>query len=281
MKKSALALIVSGSLFLVQACLQDPLSLSGGGDMEIRLRVTGGLAGADYSILLDGDAGSLVGESCINLCDFDQGDVLQVLVREQVDYIWSLFEEANIHGLDGEDFGTQCCDQFHFDLRYSDTRGRSEVKGSSEALPQALKVAVGTLQGMASGTLPIIVDFETSPDRWPEDLFHTENATLSGHTLDLRLSYGGGCRTHDVKVVAWGGWMESDPVRVKLFISHEDFDDPCDAWLTKDYSLDLVPLKLAYEKSYGVAEPGATTLILLLAEPMTSSLSTRILEYQF
>lgn len=278
--KSCLVFVLLALSSLAQACIQDPLTVSGD-NMEIRLHVTGGLAGADYSVFLDGGAGSLVGESCISLCDFEPGEVLQVLTPEQVDYVWTLFQEANIHALDGEDFGTQCCDQFHFDVTYSDRRGRSEVRGSSEVLPRDLKVAVGTLQGLVSGTLPIIVDFKTNPESWPEDIYSTREATVSGHSLDLQVSYSGGCLAHDVKVLAWGGWMESSPVQVRLFISHEDFDDPCDAWITKDYVIDLVPLKLAYEKSYGVGEPGETTLVLLLAEPPWSSMSTRVLEYQF
>ena len=250
--------------------------------MEVRFRVTGGFAGADYAVALDGASGFLVGVSCLNLCDFQAGEVLVTLTPDQVDYVWTLFQEANILGLDGEDFGVQCCDQFHFDIEYGDPRGRSNVKGSSEALPQELKVAVSTLQGMVSGTLPTIVKFDTDPALWPQDPFQIQAAEVSGHTLQVSLSYGGGCRIHDVKVVAWGGWMESNPVQVRLFLSHEDFDDPCDAWITRDFSFDLVPLKLAYEADYGNGEPGKTTLVLLLADPMLASpQGARWLEYRF
>jgi hypothetical protein len=75
-----------------------------------------------------------------------------------VDYVWGLFREAHIHALDGEDFGVQCCDQLHFDVEYRVAGGRSRVRGSSEVLPQGLKVAVTTIQGMVSGTLPVIVN---------------------------------------------------------------------------------------------------------------------------
>jgi hypothetical protein len=76
--------------------------------------------------------------------------------------------------------------------------------------------------------------------------------------------------------------MESNPVQVRLFLSHEDFDDPCDAWITRDYHFDLGPLKKEYQDSYGVAEPGATTLILLLEDPLVASpLGARVLTYVF
>jgi len=274
--------LISVLAFFLQACIEDPVTVSGGGEMEIRLHVTGGFAGADYVVFLDGTSRSLVGESCITLCDFTEGEVLQSLTPDQVAFVWAQFEEANIHALDGEDFGVQCCDQFHYDVDYRDSRGRSRVQGSSEVLPQGLKVAVGTLQGMVSGVLPVIVNFDTNPTGWPQDPFQIQEAVISGHTLQIRLSYGGGCRIHDVKVVAWGGWMESNPVQIRLFLSHEDFDDPCDAWLTRDFGFDLVPLKIAYQASYGVAEPGSTTLILLLADPMVAGpLGARWLEYHF
>ena len=264
------------------ACLQDPLSVSGGGEMQVKLRVTGGLADADYLVLLDGEERSLVGVSCVNLCSFSDGEVLQSLTSDQVEYVWSLFQEADIHALNGEDFGVLCCDQFHFDLDYRDSGGRSRVMGSSEALPQELRSALSTVMGMVSGTIPVIVSFETTPASWPGDPLQIQTAAISGHDLKMELSYGGGCRLHDVKVVAWGGWMESDPVQIKLFLSHEDFDDPCDAWITREFTFDLVPLKVAYEGSYGVGEPDKTTLVLLLEDPMLASpLSARWLEYRF
>lgn len=280
--KSATVLLILLAPGFIQGCIHDPLSVSDGTEMEIRLHVTGGLAGADYVVVLDGAARTLVGESCVSLCEFESGEVLQSLTPEQVEYVWSLFREANIHALAGEDFGTRCCDQFYYDVEYWDPDGHGRVRGSSEALPLALRVAVGTVQGMVSGVLPVIVNFATNPGSWPQDPFQIQEAEVYGHSLHLRLAYGGGCRAHDVKVVAWGGWMESDPVQVRLFISHGDFDDPCDAWITRDLAFDLVPLKAAYQGSYGVTEPGKTTLILLLADPILASpLGARYLEYRF
>jgi len=250
--------------------------------MEIRLHVTDGFAGADYAVVLKGGSRTLVGEACVSFCDFEPGEVLTNLTREQVDYVWTLFDQANIHALDGEDFGTECCDQFHFDVDYRDPRGRSSVRGSSERLPQALKNAVSSLMGMVGGTQPVIVDFDTNPSSWPRDPYQIGDAQVEGHTLEARLSYGGGCMTHDIKAVAWGGWMESFPVQVRLFLSHEDFDDPCDAWITRDFTFDLVPLKLAYQAAYGLSEPGTTTLVLLLDDSQVASpQGARVLEYVF
>jgi hypothetical protein len=249
--------------------------------MEIRLQVSGGFAGVDYSVFLDGPSGVLMGESCGSGCDFEAGDVLQTLTELQMDYIWNLFQDAAIHLLDGQEF-IQCCDQFYYDLRYDDGGGTSRVLGNPGAFPPALAVAVTTLHGLVGGTLPLIVDFSTHPNAWPQDAYQIQTAEVAGDRLDVTLSYGGGCRTHDVKGVAWGGWMESDPVQVRLFLSHEDFQDPCDAWITKDFRFDLSPLKRAYQEDYGVAPPGSTTLKLLLADPLLASpLGARVLDYVF
>ncbi len=277
-----LFLVSLGLLGSIQGCAEVASLVPGGEEMTVRLHVTGGIAAADYTVVLDGGTRVLVGESCTLLCDFEPGEVLVSLSSEQVDYLWALFLEAGIHALDGEDFGVQCCDQFHYDLEFEDAQGVSRVQGSSEALPEDLRTAVATLQGMVAGNLPVIVAFETDPSSWPSDAFQIQDAAVEGQNLQIRLSYGGGCRTHDVKVIAWGGWLESDPVQVRLFVSHEDFDDPCDAWVTRDFTIGLTPLKLAYQASYGVSEPGKTTLILLLEDPLLASpLGARWLEYRF
>jgi hypothetical protein len=76
--------------------------------------------------------------------------------------------------------------------------------------------------------------------------------------------------------------MESFPVQVRAFLSHDGKKDPCDAIVTRALSFDLRPLKRAYQESYGVGDPGSTTLVIDLANPVSSSsLSSFRLEYVF
>lgn len=252
-----------------------------GNPPDIRMHVTGGFAGVDYTVVLEGRSGRLVGEECVAFCEFQDGDVLRVLAPEQVSYLMSLFLDADIHVLDGMDFGNECCDQFHFALDYDDTVGSSSVQGSSEALPGKLRAAVSAFHGLVFGTLPMVVDFDTRPNRWPSDHMVLEEAAISGDYLEVRVSYGGGCRTHDIQAVAWGGWMESFPVQVKVFLSHDDRNDPCDAWITRDIRFDLVPLKRAYEESYGVSDPGTTTILIGIDSIPATSSKAWLLEYVF
>jgi hypothetical protein len=241
---------------------------------EIYLRVTEGFAGVDYAVVLDGSAGILVGGECVSFCDFQAGEVIRTLSPDQVSYLAGLFLDAGIHGLDGTDFGRECCDQLHFEVEYRDEAGASKIQGSSEALPDGLHAAVAALHGLLSGRSPLVVDFETSPDRWPADPLQILEGEISGDFLHLRVSYTGGCRIHDIKGVAWGGWMESFPVQTRVFLSHDDRNDACDAVVTEDLRFDLRPLRDAYVDSYGPADPGTTTVVFEVTgtEPPYSSM---------
>ena len=112
-------------------CGPNPVNLPSGESPQIRLQVTGGLPGADYTISLDGLSGEVRGESCLSFCQFEAGDVLRTLTPEQVDHVQGLFLNAGIHALNGTDFGNECCDQIHFDLAYRDEKGVGTVRGTS------------------------------------------------------------------------------------------------------------------------------------------------------
>jgi len=274
--------LVSISILMFSGCLSNSTGPADSGEARIRLHVTGGFAGVDYTFLMDGPAGTVVGESCVAGCDFQAGEILQTLSRDQSAYLMGLFLEAGVHSMDDSDFGVQCCDQFHYDVTYEDGRGVSFFRGSSEALPGGLRDAVSRVHALLLGTIPIIVSPQTKPQRWPSDPATLEDFVVSGDQLDVRVRYSGGCADHDFKLVAWGGWMESYPVQVKALLSHDARDDPCDAVVSKDLSFDLQPLKRAYQESYGTGDPGSTTLILSLDNPdWASSLSGYQIEYVF
>jgi hypothetical protein len=268
-------------LLLALGCSTSTVGIDGS-HPEIRLHVTGGFAGVDYTVFLDGPSGRLVGEACVAFCDFEPGDVIRTLSRDQVAFVAELFLDAEVHEFDGMDFGTQCCDQLHFELDYRDDLGRSRVQGSSEAYPGKLRSAVSAVHDLIGGTVPVVVDFGTRPDKWPQDPLTIEDAGVAGDFLDVRVGYSGGCRTHDIHAVAWGGWMESHPVQVRVYLSHDDRGDPCDAIITRDLRFDLRPLKIAYEDAYGIGAPGTTTVLIGLDGPVPPfSSKAWLLEYVF
>ena len=48
-------------------------------------------------------------------------------------------------------------------------------------------------------------------------------------------------------------FMESNPVQVNIVLSHENNDDPCDAWITEGMVFNLLPLKKAYQGQYSAS----------------------------
>lgn len=84
------------------------------------------------------------------------------------------------------------------------------------------------------------------------DPYDVGGVSLDGDTLTVSVSAGGGCEDHDW-VLCWpdGVFAESDPVQAFLEVWHDDHDDPCDAIISEDVPFDLVPLRTAWQASYG------------------------------
>lgn len=76
---------------------------------------------------------------------------------------------------------------------------------------------------------------------------------LNADALTVSVAYGGGCATHTF-TLCWPdqAFAESDPVQASLELFHEGVD-PCDAWLTEDVVVDLMPLRQAWTAAYGGA----------------------------
>ena len=98
-------------------------------------------------------------------------------------------------------------------------------------------------------------------DRWGRDAYQLNAATTTGDTLTITVSYGGGCRIHQLTLVATAEFMESHPVQLRVSIAHNGNGDPCRAWITEAYDFDLTPIKMMYQDAYG---EGAGILILRL-----------------
>lgn len=270
------------SFLLFSGCLQDSTGPAGFQEPIIRLAVTGGIAGVDYQILVDGPRREVVGERCVNGCAFQEGELLHGLTREQARYLAELFRGAGIHQLAGTDFGTQCCDQFHYQITYSDGEGVSALGGSSETLPPDLRQAVATVAAYAQGVVPAVVAMASEWRDWPGDPVILEAWEVIGDVARFQVAYSGGCASHHFDLVAYGGWKESDPVQVTAGISHDSNGDTCEALLTDTLTFDLQPIKQAYQETYGESEPGGATLIIGLEHAVSfSSLYPIPLTYTF
>jgi hypothetical protein len=90
-----------------------------------------------------------------------------------------------------------------------------------------------------------------SPYLLQRDPFVLNEATLEGDELTVQVSYGGGCREHGFKLYMQPAFAESNPVRANLYLSHNDNDDPCDAWITEDLTFDVRRVTELYYYYYG------------------------------
>lgn len=266
------------AIALVAGCDSEPMGPRAE-DTYIEVHVTGGLAFVDYGYAVVGRSSEVRGIACALGCDFEPGDVLADLSPAQVVYYAELLIDAGIHRHAGTDFGDECCDQLHYVVEYRDGERTSIVRGGAGNLPADLARAIGEIGQTLLGGLPVIIDWPSRPEGWPRDPLVLLQFSLEGSILQLEVEYGGGCASHDHDLVAWGGWMESNPVQVSVLLTHESRDDPCDALIHRTLRYDLTRLREGYVASYPGGEPGARTIVLLLTVP--DGAPARRIEYTF
>lgn len=84
----------------------------------------------------------------------------------------------------------------------------------------------------------------------PSDPITIGEVSFDGDTIQIEVSFGGGCAEHRLQLVAETTWMESWPVQVFARVTHDANDDPCDAVLQGTLRFDLSPLKRMYQQAY-------------------------------
>lgn len=94
----------------------------------------------------------------------------------------------------------------------------------------------------------IIIDHSDCTPSADPDL-KIEDARLEQNNLKITIRYGGGCGTVNNELLTCGYFMESNPVQLSVFLSHED-NDPCEALVKKEINFDLSPLIDLYEDNY-------------------------------
>lgn len=107
----------------------------------------------------------------------------------------------------------------------------------------------------------IIVAFDQSLDSWPRDGWDFLGVSLDGDHLEVEFAYAGGCRTHELRLLAVDGFeqrlasVEPDSplpaALVPLFLAHDAHDDPCEAYITRNRRFDLAPLRAEFRRQLG------------------------------
>jgi len=96
----------------------------------------------------------------------------------------------------------------------------------------------------------IIITPDADAPQWPTDPVTIHGVVVKGDSLELSVSFGGGCRDHEFGLLADGAWMESYPVQLGVRLAHDAKGDACRALLSRVLRFDLSPLKAAYHDSY-------------------------------
>ena len=100
-------------------------------------------------------------------------------------------------------------------------------------------------------------------DRFGTDAYALNSATITDDTLNISVSYSGGCEEHQFTLVASDIFLESFPVQLSASIVHNANDDACEAYPTENYRFDLTPIKTMYQEAY---RQEAGTIILRLKD---------------
>jgi hypothetical protein len=247
-------------------------------DVSITLAVSGGFIGQSYEFLVDGDTREVVGVRCEAHCDFEAGDVIVPVSEAQVADLARRLEAAGVFENAG-DYEFQCCDQIGYDLRYRRGERTARVQGTDQTIPQELATAIAHVATLSRARVPVLVAQETDPTDWPRDAYTLGSVEAEGITLRAEVSYGGGCRAHRMDLVAYGGWLESEPVQVSALMTHDDGGDPCEAMVADERVFDLSPLARAWVEAYGPPS-GPIRINLRLWDPVSGSPVGRLIELE-
>ena len=89
-------------------------------------------------------------------------------------------------------------------------------------------------------------------DQYGGDLYNFDSATITGDTLTVSVSYGGGCETHEFTLLVEPFFMEDGPfgTGIGISIAHEANGDMCERWVEESYHFDLTPIKKKYQEQY-------------------------------
>ena len=121
----------------------------------------------------------------------------------------------------------------------------------------------GSVPVSSSGPAPVA--FGSTADL-QSDPFALNSASVTGTVLTISVSYSGGCRNHEFDLTAAESFQESSPVQLPMVLTHEDNDDPCEAYPTEQRRFDLTPVKERYQAAYG--QDSGTVLLLLQPLPL-------------
>ena len=99
--------------------------------------------------------------------------------------------------------------------------------------------------------------------RFGTDEYALNSASITGDTLNISVSYSGGCEAHQFTLVVSDTFIESFPVQLHAYLAHNANGDTCEAYPTDNYRFNLTSIKTLYQNAY---RQEAGTIVLRLKD---------------
>jgi hypothetical protein len=97
---------------------------------------------------------------------------------------------------------------------------------------------------------PFVDLYFSNYDSLARDPVFIHEAFVDGHCLQIKLSYSGGCEEHTIDLAYMHPWVASSSNIPTFEIRHNANDDMCEAFFTKEFRFDLMPLILDGKKEF-------------------------------
>ena len=91
-------------------------------------------------------------------------------------------------------------------------------------------------------------------DDFPNDGITIEGAAVEGNQMALKVSYSGGCKEHDFKLIGLTAISKSIPPQRQIRLSHDANGDNCREFITEELTFDI--------SAFGIKEGEPITLQL-------------------
>ena len=144
------------------------------------------------------------------------------------------------------------------------TLGCEHVQNSMKADPDDKTVSI-SVDDVDPVDIPLtgMVVIGGSVNRFGNDDFALNSASITEDTLEISVSYSGGCKEHKFTLIVSEEFLESFPVQLHASLAHNGMGDSCEAYPTEIYHFDLTPIKTMYQEAYRVEEG---TIVLRLKD---------------
>ena len=131
------------------------------------------------------------------------------------------------------------------------TVGCEHVQNSMKADPNDTTVSISA-DDVDPVDIPLTgtVVIGEADDSFGNDDFALNSAMIDGDTLEISVSYSGGCEAHKFTLIVSDQFLESFPVQLNVSLAHNAMGDTCEAYPTENYNFDLTPIKTMYQNAY-------------------------------